>query len=400
MSKQLFCKVNHGIVLLTAIMLLTCFPFAEGKLFEELDPEYSISSMQAQFLPWWEDEWEEMTTGFRILGSSYDLHTLHILQHWKGRFPLHERFFISFNYFTDANVDSQFYEREIELKWRFHKRHHLSAFGYPYYDKKQSDIGIRYSYEETPIDFIRLSLTFENAPNNYSYKDRNEDSMRIYQQKPIKLAFDVSAIMKENHRFILSYAVMLPYRATYENKDGEILYGIKGNSSDIDIKHKIFFADSCVWGWGMHFLFIDNKHLSPEGFIESVEKRTRFKPYIFLDERSSSPLHLVARFSYDLEQNLTSTGESIERRSFLLGIKTNFWTKSKIIVSYCNGNTHYISEERKRRDNRIILTAVHKFKNSAHIGTNIGIDIDSRDTYRGYLGRYDKLFIFLQYPMR
>ena len=74
-----------SILLLLSILLYNNLvsPTIAAETFEDLDPEYSISSVQANFLPWWQNDWEETITGFRVMGSSFDLHTIHTLQHWK-----------------------------------------------------------------------------------------------------------------------------------------------------------------------------------------------------------------------------------------------------------------------------------------------------------------------------
>ena len=382
------------------VLCLWAFPSALcAQLFEDLDSEYHISSVQSMFPPWWEDDWEETVTGFRIMGSSFDLHTLHVLQHWKGQFPFSDNLLFKYDYYTDATVDSQFYNREIGLKYRFSGNNHISAFGFPYFDKKQSDVGIRYSYETTPFDFVSFSLLFEDAFNNYTFKDRDEDSMRLHTKKPIWILFDVSVIKEERHRFLLSYHMGLPYRISYKDRDGSLLYKIDGNASTIPVKHKVAFADSGQWGWGVDFCYALEKYYTPDDALMSVDKKIRFKPSIFIDERSASPLHLTARLQYDLEEHLNDLNESIARRTFFVGIKTNFWVYSKLMLAYCNGLSHYISEDRTRRDNRLILFADHRFENGARLGMNFGLDIDSKDTRRGVLGRYDKVFFFLQYPI-
>lgn len=386
-----------------ALLLVCCLsllpPSLSGQLFEDLDPEYCISSVQSLFPPWWEDDWEETVTGFRIMGSSFDLHTLHVLQHWKGQLLLSDNVLFAYDYLTDAAVDSQWSHREVEFKYRFSGGNHISAFGFPYFDKKQSDIGIRYSFERTPFDFVRFSLLFEDAFNNYTFKDRDEDSMRIHTRKPIHVCFDVSVIKGERHRFLLSYDLGLPYRISCEDQDGSIRYRVRGSSSAIAIKHKVYFADSGQWGWGVDFLSSLDEYFSGADTLMSIDDRTRFKPYVFIDERSASPLHLTARLQYDLEEHLDGERESIGRTIFLIGIKTNFWTHSKLMLAYCRGSSRYYTQARTRRDNRLILFADHRFVNGARLGMNLGIDIDSRDTTAGLLGRYDKVFFFLSYPL-
>ncbi|MCK4575790.1 hypothetical protein KAU34_05250 [candidate division WOR-3 bacterium] len=399
-KKQDKLTYNRLIIRSTVFLIITIVVFSSFlycKLIEELDSEYSISSVQAEFPPWWEDEWEETITGFRIRGSSFDLNTLHTLQHWKGRFPFNDCVFFSFNYFTDADADSQNYEREIELMWRVKGNHYLSLFGYPYYDKEESDIGIRYSYEETPFDFVRLSLLFENAPNNYTFKEKDMDSMRIYTQFPIQFSLDISVIKKERNRLILSYNYGFPYRATYENEDAEILYKTDGESSNISIQYKYIFADSCEWGWGCNFLYSNKRYLSPIEQIDSLCSGIRLRRYFYLVEKSASPLHLFLKLNYDLEETIQLFTESVERSTFLIGIKTNFWQHSRVSLSYSRGIMNNISTNKVRRDNRLILSAEHKFRNKALVGMNLGIELDTRDTIHGYLGRYDKLFLFIQY---
>lgn len=380
--------------------IVAAFPLLlSAKLFEDLDAEYSISSIQSTFPPWWEDDWEEIVTGFRIMGSSFDLHTLHVLQHWKGQFPLSNHFLFAYDYFTDAAVDSQFNRREVEFKYRFSGKNHISAFGFPCFDKKQSDVGIRYAYEKTPVDFVRFSLLFENAFNNYTFKDRDQDSMRIYTMRPIRICFDVSVIKGQRHRFLLAYSLGLPYRISYENSDASILYKMKGDSSAVSITHKVFFADSGQWGWGIDFIASTSERHTHHDSLITSSSGTRFKPYIFLDERSASPLHLTTRLTYDLEEHANGINQSISRTTFFIGVKTNFWSHSKLMLAYCRGSSRYYTEERTRRDNRLILFADHRFSNGARLGMNLGLEIDSRDTTHGVLGRYDKLFFFLQYPI-
>jgi hypothetical protein len=370
-----------------------------GLIFEDLDPEYNISSIQSQFPPWWEDDWEETVTGFRIMGSSFDLHTLHILQHYKGQFPFTDYFLFSYDYLTDAAVDSEFTNREIAFKYRFSGNHFVSVYGFPYFDKKQSDIGIRYSFEKTPFDLVRFSVLFEDAFNNYTLKDRDEDSMRIYTTKPVRICFDVSVIKGQRHRFLLAFDLGLPYRISCEDSDGSVRYRMSGNSSQISVMHKMFFADSGEWGWGIDFLNSLDEYFTATDSFTRADYMARFKPYIFIDERSESPLHLFARLQYDLDEHLHEINESISRTTFFVGVKTNFWSHSKLILAYCRGSSRYFDEARTRRDNRLIFFADHGFENGARLGMNLGIDIDSRDTAHGVLGRYDKLFCFLQYPL-
>ncbi len=394
-----FCKRNP--LLIIALILIFFFlpsSLSKAKTFEDIEPEYCISYVQAIFLPWWEDEWEETLTGFRIRGSSFDLPTLHILQHWKGRIPFNDLLFFSFNYFTDADEDSQFYKQEMELKWRIKGRNYISLFGYPYYDKKQSDIGIRYSFEETPFDFIKLSILFENAPNNYTFKNRDMDSMRIYEELPIQFSLDASIIKKANTKLIISYNYEFPYSANYENQDGEILNKTKGERSDISIEVNSIFSDSSRWGWKIDFSYKKKKYLSHSGNLDSISKSTRIRPNIYLDKRINRLYNLIMLYNYDHEQNGRSV--NITRKTFLLGIVRNFHSHSKIGLSYCNGLTDNIIEDMIRKDNRLILSAEHRFKNKARLGMNLGIELDTRDVTHGLLGRYDKLFFFLQYPIK
>jgi hypothetical protein len=397
-------KIKRPDVLLAVLPLLvwciTATPSSlHCQLFEDLDPEYNISSIQSTFPPWWEDDWEETVTGFRIMGSSFDLHTLHVLQHWKGQLPFTDYLLFTYDYFTDAAVDSELTNREIAFKYRFSPKHYVSLYGFPYFDKKQSDIGIRYSFEQTPFDLVRLSVLFEDAFNNYTFKDRDEDSMRIYTTKPIRVCFDVSVIKGQRHRFLLSYDLGLPYRVSCEDRDGSVRYRMSGKSSALSVIHKMFFADSGEWGWGIDFLGTIDDYFTPADSFTRSNYRIRFKPYIFIDERSESPLHLTTRLQYDLDEHWHAMNESISRTTFFVGIKTNLWSHSKLMLAYCRGSSRYFDEERTRRDNRLIFFADHRFENGARLGMNFGIDIDSRDTTHGVLGRYDKLFCFLQYPL-
>lgn len=397
-----FNSIGLKIFILIPLMLLLTLSSSllNGKLIEELDSEYSISSIQSGFSPWWNLEWEETLIGFRIRGSSFDLHTLHTLQHWKGRFELTRSLFFTFDYFTDAHADSQFNKREFGFIWKVRGKHHLSLFGYPYYDKKESDIGIRYSFEESPFDFFRCSFIYHNAPNNYTYKDRDTDSMRLYEKYPLEGGIDISIIKKEKHRVVLSYYLTVPSKARYENRDGEILFKTEGQSSNISITQKAFFADSGEWGWGIDYHLSKNDYRSPSGPIDSSVHHTRFRRYLYLVERSSSPLHLYLHYYRDLEEIFSPINEGIERSAFLVGIKTNFWRTSRVSLSYCRGSTHNIATEKTRRNNRIILSGEHRFKNNARIGTNLGIEIDARDVRQGLLGGYDKAFFYLQYPIK
>jgi hypothetical protein len=388
------------------ILLLLLFSFTfplqklKSKLIEELDSEYSISSIQSVFPPWWDLEWEETVTGFRIRGSSYDLHTLHTLQHWKGRFELTRSLFFTFDYFTDASADSQFEEREFGFIWRIKGKHHLTLFGYPYYDKKESDIGIRYSFEESPLDFFGFSFVFLNAPNNYTFKDRDRDSMRLYEKRPFLLSLDISLIKLQRNRMKLSYDIELPSKARYENRDGEVLFRTEAQSSRISITQKAFFADSGEWGWGILYSISDKDFRTPEGVLDTSVYHTRFRRYLYLVEKSRSPLHLFLHYYRECEETYLHTDESVERSALLVGIKTNYWRFSRVSFSYCRGSTHDLSAAKTRRNNRIILAAEHRFKNHARIGMNLGIEIDSRDIRDGLLGGYDKTFFYLQYPIR
>ncbi len=371
---------------------------SEGKTMEDLDPEYCISKVQSNFLPWWEDEWEETVTGFRIMGSSFNLPTLHVLQHWKGTFPLNEHLSFSLDYFTDAGADSQFYKKEMELKCRFKGRNYIFLFGYPYYDKKESDVGIGYSFEETPLDFIRFSILFENTPNNYMFKDRNKDSMRIYKKIPLLYSIEISVIKKEKNRLILSYNIGPLHSASYENKDGEILFRTEGEKSDISVKHRYYSADSSEWGWNISFLYNKKNYCSSGGGIDSSFEYARIIQYIYLNKKIKPLYNLLLQFNRDLEEKTISTG--INRRAILLGIIRNFSTHSKVGLLYCNGKTNHISMEKIRKDNRLILIAEHRLRNKARLGFKLGIELDTRDTTHGHLGRYDKIFFFFQYPIK
>lgn len=392
-------KKTHNLIILLIILFISVFSsFPEAKTFEDLDPEYCISEVQADFPPWWEEEWEETVTGFRIRGSSFDLHTLHTLQHWKGRFPFNEYFLFAFNYFTDAGVDSQFYRREIELKYRIRRNNYISLFGFPYYDKKESDIGIRFSIEETPFDFVKFSILFENAPNNYTFKDRDMDSMRIYKKQPILYSFDISIIRREPSRLIISYNMEPENSANYENRDKKILYKTESEKSDISMTYRYSFADTSKLGGGLKFFYMKKRYLSPEGVIDSTRKYVRFNPYIYLNKSINPFYNLIIIYNSELEDKPYPT--SIKRKAILLGIVRNFSTHSKLGLSYCNGITDYVMNGKKRRDNRLILSAEHRFRNKAEVGLNLGLELDTRDTTHGWLGRYDKLFLFLQYPIR
>lgn len=366
-----------------------------AQIFEDLDPEYSISSVQADFFPSWDREWERTVTGFRLMGSSFDLHTIHTLQHWKGRFPFNDFFIFSFNYFEDADYESQFFEKELELKWKIRGGNYLSLFGYPYYDKKESDIGIRYSFEETPLDFIRFSLLFENAPNNYTFKNRDMDSMRIYKKIPIIFSFALSLIERQKNNLTLSYSLCPSYSANYEDRNGTILYSTKGEKCNIRIKHRFVYDNSSELGWRIEFVYNRKRLLYSESEIDSIITYTRLKPEFHLTKTLNSLYSMLFLFRYNLEQDTKST--NVDRTTFLLGILRNFSTHSKIGLSYCNGTTNYF-DDKKRKDNRLILSAEHRFKNKSMVGMNLGIELDSRDTTHGWLGGYDKLFFFIQYP--
>ncbi len=384
-------------LLLIPIFLVMCSS-SYTKPIEDLDSEYCISQVQSEFLPWWEDEWEETVTGFRIRASSFDIHTLHTLQHWKGRFPFNDYFLFSFNYFTDADADSQFYKREMELKFRIKKKHYLSLFGYPYYDKKESDMGIRYSFEETPFDFFRFSITFENAPNNYTFKNRNMDSMRIYKKRPILYSLDISIIKKAKNRLILSYSIEPPFCANYENKNREILNKTEGEKSSFSIKVTSILADSSEWGWKFDLLYMKNKFLSHSGVSDSTCKGVYLRPTIYLNKKINPLYNLFILYNYNLEKKSRSMNKI--RRTLLLGIIRNFSTHSKIGLSYCHGTMDDILTDKLKKDNRLICSAEHRFKNNARVGINLGVELDTRDVTHGSLGRYDKLFLFIQYPIR
>ncbi len=393
-----FCKRNPFLII--ALILTFIFlpsSLSKAKTFEDIEPEYCISNVQATFPPWWEDEWRETLTGFRIRGSSFDLPTLHILQHWKGRFPFNDFFFFSFNYFTDADEDSQFYKQEMEFKCKVKGKNYVSLFGYPYYDKKQSDIGIRYSFEETPFDFIKLSILFENAPNNYTFKNRDMDSMKIYKKQPILYSLDISIIKKEKNKLIISYNIGQPYCADYESRNGNILFKSEGEKSAIVIKNRYYFSDSSEFGWNISFQYDKKNYLSSEGVLDSTCKYVHLSKRIYINKRITSFYNLILDYNSDLEEKTHSL--SIMRRVFLIGIVRNFHSHSKIGLSYCNGLTDNIIEDMIRKDNRLILSAEHRFKNRARLGMNLGIELDTRDVTHGWMGRYDKVFLFLQYPI-
>jgi hypothetical protein len=388
-----------SINILLILLFSGCF-FSSSRaaeIFEDLDSEYCISSVQADFLPSWEREWEKTVTGFRIMGSSFDLHTIHTLQHWKGRFPFNDFFLFSFNYFDDADYKSQFFEKELELKWRVRGKNFISLFGYPYYDKKESDIGIRYSFEETPLDFIRFSLLFENAPNNYTFKDRDRDSMRIYKKIPILFSFDISLIERQKNNLILTYSLCPSFSANYEDRNGNILYNTKGENCNIKIKQSFFYDNSSQLGWRIEFIHNRKKFFSSEDEIDSSITYTLLKPEFHLTKAFNSHYTMLFLFRYNLEQKTKSS--NVDRTTFLFGILRNFSTRSRVGLSYCNGTTKYYVDNKKRKDNRLILYTEHRFKNRSMVGMNLGIELDSRDTSHGWLGRYDKLFLFIQYPI-
>ncbi len=368
----------------------------ESETFEDLDPEYCVSQLQQRFPPVWEDQWAEITTGFRIRGASFDLHTLHILQHWKGQFPLSDYFLFCFNYFSDANENSQFYNNELELKFKAFEKINFSLFGYPFYDKKESDAGIRLSYEDSPLDFVRISVLMENAPNNYTFKGRDEDSMRIYSSLPILFSLDISIIRKQSQRFIVSYNIEKPYRANYENESGKVLNIKEGQKSNIAIKHRYLFPDSTILSWNINFEYNKEDYLSGEGTFDSTKQCVRLRTGMYAYKSISESFGLTMQYDSDLQEK--HPFPSVKRKAILIGIERHFGGHSNIGINYCNGIGRLIFENKKRKDNRLILFADHKFKNKARAGMNLGIELDSRDVTQTWSGRYDKVFLFLQYP--
>ena len=382
------------ILTLTLVLIVIPDALLQTETIENLDNEYSVSEIQSIFSPWWEEDWEETVTGFRIMGSSFDLHTLHTLQHWKGTFPFSDYFFFCFDYFTDASQNAQFYKQEIELKYRVKRNHYISLFGYPYFDKKESDVGIRYSYEETPLDFIKLSILFENGPNNYTYKDRSQDSMRIYTRIPVLYSIDISVIKKETNRCIISFNIEPPYKIKYENSNGEIIYRERGEYSRISIKES-YRQNSTRFGWSIDFLY-KMKDYSPDTIIvKNPNISLRLIPRFFLVKSIGPFYDLHILYNSDFEEE--SFSKSISRRGFLMGIIRNFSNNSKIGLYYCNGRTRNTRMEKTRTDNRLLLSIEQRFNNKSRVGLNLGIELDSRDTSSGYLRRYDKLFLFLQH---
>jgi len=391
-------KNHHQALFLIFFSFIVLSSHSEAKTIENLDPEYCISELQQQFPMLWEEQWEETITGFRIRGASFDLHTLHILQHWKGQFSFSNYFLFCFNYFTDANENSQFSYQELELKFKLRNRNFISLFGYPFYDKKESDIGVRFSYEDTPLDYIRLSTLLENAPNNYTFKGRDQDSMRIYSHIPILFSLDISLIKKQRQKLIISYNIEKPYRANYEDQNGEVLNRTEGQKSNIFIKHRYLLPDSAVLSWNIGFEYNKEDYFSSKNVFDSTIQYVRLRTGMYAYKRISSSFSLTMRYDSDLEEQ--SQLSSAKRKAILIGIERHFGGHSSIGLNYCNGYTRKIFEDKTRRDNRLILTADHKFKNKARVGMNLGIEIDSRDVANTWFRRYDKLFLFLQYPNR
>ncbi|OQX54489.1 MAG: hypothetical protein B5M53_05810 [Candidatus Cloacimonas sp. 4484_209] len=384
-------------LLFTIIFILSYQILLKAKTIEDLDPEYSIGELQQSFPLIWERQWDETVTGFRIRGASFDLHTLHILQHWKGQFPFNNYILFCLNYFTDADEKNQFYAREFELKLKTNGKHYISIFGYPNYDKKQSDVGIRLSYEENPLDFVKFSILWENAPNNYTFKGRDQDSMRIYSRIPVMLSLDISIIKKQNNRMIISFNIEKPYKAQYENKSGNILNIVKGQKSNILIKHFYLFSDSTLLLWKTNFSFNKKNFLSAVSILDSTVQYCRLKSELAFYKKLNHSISLILRLNSDLEERYPEVG--VMRKSFLIGLAKKFHLQSKVGLDYCHGNTNKITEDKKRKDNRLILSAYHKFVNKTMVGMNLGIELDSKDVKNTWLGRYDKLFLFIQYPV-
>lgn len=384
-------------LLFTITFILSYQILLKAKTIEDLDPEYSIGELQQSFPLIWERHWDETVTGFRIRGASFDLHTLHILQHWKGQFPFNNYILFCLNYFTDADEKNQFYAREFELKLKTNGKHYISIFGYPDYDKKQSDVGIRLSYEENPLDFVKFSILWENAPNNYTFKGRDQDSMRIYSRLPVILSLDISIIKKQNNRMIFSFNIEKPYEAQYENKSGNILNIVKGQKSNILIKHFYLFSDSTLLLWKTNFSFNKKNFLSAVSILDSMVQYCRLKSELAFYKKLNHSISLILRLNSDLEERYPEVG--VMRKSFLIGLAKKFHLQSKVGLDYCHGNTNKITEDKKRKDNRLILSAYHKFVNKTMVGMNLGIELDSKDVKNTWLGRYDKLFLFIQYPV-
>ena len=384
-------------LLFTITFILSYQILLKAKTIEDLDPEYSIGELQQSFPLIWERQWDETVTGFRIRGASFDLHTLHILQHWKGQFPFNNYILFCLNYFTDADEKNQFYAREFELKLKTNGKHYISIFGYPDYDKKQSDVGIRLSYEENPLDFVKFSILWENAPNNYTFKGRDQDSMRIYSRLPVILSLDISIIKKQNNRMIFSFNIEKPYEAQYENKSGNILNIVKGQKSNILIKHFYLFSDSTLLLWKTNFSFNKKNFLSAVSILDSMVQYCRLKSELAFYKKLNHSISLILRLNSDLEERYPEVG--VMRKSFLIGLAKKFHLQSKVGLDYCHGNTNKITEDKKRKDNRLILSAYHKFVNKTMVGMNLGIELDSKDVKNTWLGRYDKLFLFIQYPV-